>query len=235
MSNPYDPASDDAAAGHQPPPVAPTYPASPPSYPASPPSYSAPPPAGPWVPPATPYQGSPPPPGMLQPPVVAPPPAYPFQQPPPYQAYPPPPPGYPPFGYGPYAQAPVPAKKKSRVGLIIGIVAAVVVLCLGVGALLVVRFINGVAAPTHLVVELTGQGPAQVTIRIDSSIVDDGAKTLPYTFTEDVRRTAGEVSVQALPFTPGGSVTCRIVVGGTEKARQSGNSFANPAVCITFL
>jgi hypothetical protein len=242
MTNPYDPAWQGTPVPPSDEPAPATHPAAP-SQPYQP--YQPPPPAAPWASPATPYEGAP---------AAAPPPAYPYQQPPPYQqqpppyqqpyqqqppyqGYPPAPPGYPPpygQGYGPYGQPPV--KKKSRVGLIIGIVAGVVVLCLAVSGFFIVRLVNGISAANHVVVEVTGQGgPAQITIVVGASTVEDAARTLPYTYTYDASGTATEVSVRAAPVGAGGSVGCRILVGGVEKAKQTGGTFARPAICLTFL
>lgn len=103
-----------------------------PAYPS--PDYQPPTVQQPAVDPTPQYQ-----PGYAQP--VYPPPAYPqpeYAQPGyPQPGYPPPgypQPGYPPPGYG-YAPAP-PPRKKSYVGLILGIVVGLVVLCCGIGAVL---------------------------------------------------------------------------------------------------
>jgi hypothetical protein len=86
-------------------------------------------------------------------------------------------PGYPAPGYPPYAQPP-----KRRTGLIIGIVAVVLVVCLGggaVAAVLVLRNLDPTASPTA--------GPSGSTPTSDTPTEPTAAPTTPSNFTGDLR------------------------------------------------
>jgi len=221
MSNPYEPSSDpwsDPARATAPPapprdalagtPV-PDSQAPPPSqYQA--PQYPAPPtyPAPPQYP-APQYPGTPPYPGQ---------PGYPYG----YQGWPP----------------PAPPKPKSRVGLIIGIVAGAVVLCVAGAIALTALGLNKasqLAGPSHVVVEVTGSGPTLITFSVvgPEPYSETGTRPVPYTITRDVPRDSSSVTVKVQTISPGGDASCRIVVNGTRMTSRTATGFNAQAICQT--
>src|SRR5262245_35680269 len=196
------------------------------------------------------------PPPQYQPSTVRQPPAAAYQQPsyapprysatPPYvptQPYPgtpghvpPPPPGYPYSDQG--WPPPAPPKHKSRVGLIIAIVAGVVVLCLaGVGTLVAIGLnkASQLARPAHVVAEVTGSGPTDITFTINSSVEDTGTRAVPYSITRDVPRDGNHLSLKAEPIAPGASATCRILVDGTVVASRTATGLNSQAACDAYV
>ena len=247
MSNPYEPSSDpwsdparatappapprDALAGtpvpdsQAPPPSqyqAPQYPA-PPTYPA-PPQYPAP----QYPPPPYPAAQYPAPPQPSGP-----------QYPPPQHPGTPPYPGQPgyPYGYQGWPP-PAPPKPKSRVGLIIGIVAGAVVLCVAGAITLTALGLNRasqLAGPSHVVVEVTGSGPTLITFSVvgPEPYSETGTHPVPYTITRDVPRDSSSVTVKVQTISPGGDASCRIVVNGTRMASRTATGFNAQAICQT--
>jgi hypothetical protein len=145
------------------------------------------------------------------------------------------PPWYP-YGYQGWSP-PAPPKPKRRVGLIIGIVAGVVVLCLaGAGTLFAIGLNAAnrpaqLARPAHLVAEVTGSGPAVVTFTVDGDEEETGIRALPYSVTRDYTRRGKVVNVTARTMTPGGSATCRILVDGTVVTTRTATGFDAQASC----
>ena len=159
--------------------------------------------------------------------------AYPNQPPPPHQAYPAQPPAVPypgqppvypgqpaPPGHQPYPPS-QPPKPKSPTGLIVGIVAGVLVLCLGAAALVVVFGIRQVNQPVHVVVEAAGSSPAQVTFRINGDLVETASHPLPYSINRDVPRRTTLVTVIVFPIGDNGIVSCRITINGETASSQT--------------
>lgn len=249
MSNPYGPSSDpwsdpshpaappapprDALA-EAPPTSAPDFqvPATPPQYPATQyPPTQYPPSQYPAIqyPPAQ-YPA----PGQYPPPQQYPAPQYPPQYPgtPPYPNQP----GYP-YGYQGWP-TPAPPKPTSHIGLIIGIVAGVAVLCVAGAVVLYAIGRNAAhqqAGPSHVVAEVTGSGPTLITFSVVGPEPDEesGTHPVPYTITRDVPRDGSTVTVKAQTISPGGNATCRIVVNGTLMTTRTATGFNAQALCQT--
>jgi hypothetical protein len=128
---------------------------------------------------------------------------------------------------------PQPPKPKSRIGLIVGIVGAVLVLCLAAGALLVVLGVNRVNQRAHVVVDATGSSSALVTFRINGEVVESATHRLPYSINRDVPRRSNLVTVIVFPIDRNATVTCRITVDGRTAASQTSSGQGNPAMCET--
>jgi hypothetical protein len=114
----------------------------------------------------------------------------------------------------------------------------VVVLCVaGVVTLVVVGLnkANELAGPAHVVAEVTGSAPAQVTFSINGSVAETGTRGVPYSITRDVTRGGKVVSVTAQTTTPGGTASCRILVNGTVMMSRTATGFNTQAVCETYV
>jgi hypothetical protein len=103
----------------------------------------------------------------------------------------------------------------------VGIVAGVLVLCLGAAALLVVFGIKQVNQPVHVVVEASGSSPAQVTFRINGELVETATHPLPYSINRDVPRRTTLVTVVVFPIDEHGTVSCRITINGQTASTQT--------------
>jgi hypothetical protein len=116
-------------------------------------------------------------------------------------------------------------------------VAGVLVLCLAGGIIVVLSVANSakqIAGPAHVVVEVTGSGPATVNLLVDGSRVLNGPKNPPYTYTSDLDR-GSYVSITVQPAQPGGSATCRITVNGTVESTHTASGFSQTATCDAFI
>jgi hypothetical protein len=144
-----------------------------------------------------------------------------------------------PYGYQGWPP-PAPPKPKSRVGLIIGIVAGVTVLCVAAAVVLFAIGLNAankanqLSGLAHVVAEVTGSGPTQVTVTVDGSVTETGTRPVPYTTTTDIDRgTSTRILVTARTMVAGGTASCRILVDGTVVTTRTANGFNAEASCET--
>ena len=92
--------------------------------------------------------------------------------------------------------------------------------------------IQATASTESVEIEVTGNGPTEISYTIDGDTVERAIHAVPYKVT--VASEPGEtVTVTATPAEPARNATCIIRVGGQLRDQKTSNSSAQPAICST--
>jgi hypothetical protein len=115
-------------------------------------------------------------------------------------------------------------------------VGGVLALCLaGVVTLVAIGIhrANQLMGTAHVVAEVTGSGPTQISFLINRSVTETGTRQVPYFITKDLARYSTVVRLTVQSTIPGGTATCRILIDGSVMITRTETGFNSQALCET--